>query len=64
MRETVVRTRLLIEFLLAIPFFIALIVMDPECYATIMGDSKRSIQRRILKYRKAMRESLDGHRDY
>jgi hypothetical protein len=54
MRETIVRTRLLIDFLLTIPFFITLIVMDPESYAKTLGDSERSIRDRILKYRKAI----------
>jgi hypothetical protein len=53
MREVVVRARLLFEFLLAIPLFILLIVIDPEYYARTLGDSERSIRRRVLRYRKA-----------
>jgi hypothetical protein len=53
MREVVVRARLLFEFLLAIPLFILLIVINPEYYARTLGDSERSIRRRVLRYRKA-----------
>jgi hypothetical protein len=53
MREPFVRARLLIEFLLAIPLFVVLIVLDPESYAQTLKDSERSIQKRILKYRNA-----------
>ncbi len=47
------RARLLAEFLLAVPFFVMLIVVDPEYYARTLGDSERSIRKRVLKYRKA-----------
>jgi hypothetical protein len=53
MKEVVVRARLLVEFLFAIPFFMVLIVIDPEYYARTLGDSETSIRRRVLKYRKA-----------
>jgi hypothetical protein len=53
MREFVVRVRLLIDLLLAVPFFAMLIVIDPESYARTLGDSGRSIRLRIVKYRKS-----------
>jgi hypothetical protein len=58
MREFVVRIRLLTEFLLAVPFLATLIVLDPESYALTLGDSERSILRRISKYRRPRRFSI------
>ncbi len=51
MREFVIRTCLLIDFLLAIPVFAALIFVDPERYARTLRESEASIHERILKYR-------------
>jgi hypothetical protein len=56
MREFFVRTRLLIDLLIAVPFFAVIIVIDPECYAQTLKDSERSIRKRILKYRASARE--------
>jgi hypothetical protein len=52
MREFVVRIRLFLDLLFAIPFFAMLIFIDPESYARTLGDSERSIRLRIVKYRK------------
>jgi hypothetical protein len=53
MREFAVRARLLIDLLLAVPFFAILILIDPESYARTLGDSEKSIRERIVKYRKS-----------
>lgn len=53
MREFVVRTCLMLDFLGAIPIFIALIWIDPERYAQTLATSEKSIREKILKYRKS-----------
>jgi hypothetical protein len=51
MREFVVRTCLMIDFLFGIPIFVALIWVKPELYADSLAQSGDSIRERILKYR-------------
>ena len=52
MREFVIRTALLVDFLLGVPLFCLLILVSPERYVRALQESPRSIKERILKYRR------------
>lgn len=51
MKPFVVRTCLLIDFLFAIPVFIALIFVSPDKYADVLAESGATIRGRIRYYR-------------
>lgn len=50
-KSFVVRTVLLIDFLCAIPLFVALLFVSPELYARTLATSGETIRARIEKLR-------------
>lgn len=51
-REFVVRTLLLIDYLVSVPVFALLILVSPERYAASLAASGETIRARVLEYRK------------
>jgi len=52
MREFVVRTCLMLDFLISVPVFVLLIWVDPDRYVTSLEQSGHSIGIKLLKYRR------------